>query len=132
MELKDKIAGLAEKYFTEVTEIRKHLHANPELSFQEYHTSEFIADRLTSLGVSFKKGYVKTGIVAKIEAQNPFKRCIAIRADMDALPILEKNEVPYRSVNAGIMHACGHDIHMSVLLGCIRILNEIKNEIEGT
>jgi amidohydrolase len=132
MELKEKITSLAEKYFPEVIEIRKHLHAHPELSFQEYNTSQYITDQLTSIGISFKKGYVKTGIVAKIEARNPSKRCIAIRADMDALPVLEKNEFLYRSVNEGIMHACGHDIHMSVLLGCIRILNEIKNEIDGT
>jgi amidohydrolase len=132
MDLKDKIAGLAEKYFPEITEIRKHLHSTPELSFQEFNTSEFIANQLTALGIPFKKGFVKTGILAKLEAKNPGKKCIAIRADMDALPVEEKNEVSYRSLNPGIMHACGHDVHMSVLLGCIRILNELKNEIEGT
>ena len=132
MVLKDKIADFAEKFYPEVIEIRKHFHSRPELSFQEYNTSGFIADQLTSLGVSFNKGFAKTGIIAKIEAKNPSKRCIAIRADMDALPIQEKNDLPFRSVNDGIMHACGHDVHMSVLLGCIRILNEIKSEIEGT
>jgi amidohydrolase len=132
MDLKDKIAGLAEKYFPEITEIRKHLHSKPELSFQEFNTSEFIANQLTALNIPFKKGFVKTGILAKLEAKNPGKKCIAIRADMDALPVEEKNEVSYRSLNPGIMHACGHDVHMSILLGCIRILNELKNEIEGT
>ena len=132
MELKDRIEELAEKYYPELIEIRKHLHRNPELSFQEFKTSEFIVNQLNSLGIPFKKGFVKTGIVAKLEASNPGKKCIAIRADMDALPVEEKNEIPYRSLTPGVMHACGHDVHMSVLLGCIRILNELKNEIEGT
>jgi amidohydrolase len=132
MERKEKIAFLAEKYYPEVIEIRKHLHSHPELSFVEYNTSDYIAAQLTSIGIPFKKGYVKTGIVARLEAKNPSQRCIAIRADMDALPVQEKNDVTYRSLNDGVMHACGHDVHMSVLLGCIKILNEMKDEIEGT
>lgn len=132
MELKERIALLAEKYYPESVELRKHLHINPELSFQEYKTSEFISQQLTSIGIKFEKGFVKTGIVAVIEGRNPGKKCIALRSDMDALPVQEQNEVPYRSMNEGVMHACGHDVHMSVLMGCIKILNELKKEIEGT
>src|SRR5664280_2371355 len=105
MELKNKILSLAEKYYPEIIKIRNHLHSYPELSFQEYQTSEYIISQLTSLGIPFKTGYVKTGILAKLEAKNPSKRCIAIRADMDALPIKEKNEVSYRLLNEGVMHA---------------------------
>lgn len=111
----------------EVIAIRRHLHAHPELSFVEYKTSEFIQQKLKSWGVSYKTGVAGTGVVAFIEGKS--KRCIALRADMDALPIQELNELPYKSQNAGIMHACGHDVHTSILLGTAKILNEIREEL---
>lgn len=140
MELKEKIRSLSEKYLDEITAVRRHLHANPELSFEEYNTSKFIASKLKEFGIPYKDGIVKTGIVALIigtnTSPNPLPRgtaaCIALRADMDALPITEANEVDYRSKNVGVMHACGHDVHTSCLLGAARILHELRNEFSGT
>jgi len=122
-------------------QIRRHIHAHPELSFEEYNTSKFIAGKLTEWGIPFKDGIVKTGIVALINgtkthsSPNPLQsetKCIALRADMDALPITEVNDVEYKSKNTGVMHACGHDVHTSSLLGTAKILNELKNEFSGT
>lgn len=128
----NQIKEKAEKYFPEVQAIRHHLHAHPELSFQEYNTSKFVVEQLTKLGIPYKAGVAGTGVVALIEGNNPGKRCIALRADMDALPIEEKNDVPYCSTNRGVMHACGHDVHTSCLLGAARILYDLKGELEGT
>ena len=127
-----KIQEKAAAYFPEVQAIRHHIHAHPELSFEEHGTSAFIADKLAAWGVKHQAGVAGTGIVAIIEGKNPGKRCIALRADMDALPIQEKNETEYRSQNAGVMHACGHDVHSSCLLGAAKILQELKAEFEGT
>jgi amidohydrolase len=134
MPLSEKIKILSEKYLSEVISIRRHLHAHPELSFEEYNTSKFIAAKLSEFGISFKDGIVKTGIVAIIKgrASRNSNKCIALRADIDALPITEKNEVEYKSKNAGVMHACGHDVHTACLLGAAKILNELKNEFSGT
>jgi hippurate hydrolase len=128
----EKIKALAAKYKDEFISVRHHLHANPELSYQEYETSKFIQSKLTELGISYKNGVADTGVVALIEGKNPHKRIVALRADMDALPIREENDVPYRSTKDGIMHACGHDVHTTCLLGAARILNEMKDEWEGT
>tara|TARA_B100000674_G_scaffold464402_1_gene446350 strand:+ start:27 stop:1211 length:1185 start_codon:yes stop_codon:yes gene_type:complete len=130
--MKDKIKALADKYYEEVVKHRKHLHSNPELSFQEYKTSKYIKDFLKKNNIVYTDGYVKTGIVAHIAGQNPEKKTIALRADIDALPILEKNEVDYKSQNEGVMHACGHDVHTSSMLGVCKILNDLKNSFEGT
>jgi amidohydrolase len=142
--LKKKIKELSEKYLPEITLVRRHLHANPELSFEEYNTSKFIASKLKEFGIPFQDGIVKTGIVALIKgtrvpspASPPSGEpegasCIALRADMDALPITEANDVEYRSKNIGVMHACGHDVHTSSLLGAAKIINELKNEFSGT
>lgn len=138
--LKEKIKNLSEKYLSEIIQIRRHLHSNPELSFEEYNTSKFIASKLKESGIPYKDGIVKTGIVALIEGNlTPYPplpkergRCIALRADMDALPITEINDVGYKSKNTGVMHACGHDVHTSSLLGAAKILNELKNEFSGT
>ena len=111
---------------------RRHLHANPELSYQEFNTAKFVADTLTSFGLKPELGIAKTGVVVLIEGKNPSKRIVALRADMDALPIQEMNQVSYTSTVPGVMHACGHDVHTSSLLGTVRILNEIKDEIEGS
>ena len=130
--MKEKIKIAAKKYLSETIEIRRHLHAYPELSFEEYATSDYIASKLKQYNIPFSQGIVKTGIVALIEGNNPSKKVIAFRADMDALPIPETNNVEYKSKNAGIMHACGHDVHSASLLGAAKILNELKNEFEGT
>ena len=116
----------------DVVEVRRHMHTHPELSFQEFETSAYIQSKLTEWGIPFKNNIVKTGIVATIEGKNPQSRTIALRADIDALPIVEENDVPYKSVNTGVMHACGHDAHTSSLLGAARILNSLKNNFEGT
>ncbi len=127
-----RIQQKAAEYFPDVQAIRHHIHANPELSFEEHKTSAFISGKLAEWGITHQRGVAGTGIVALIEGRNPGKRCIALRADMDALPIQEKNDTAYRSQNAGIMHACGHDVHSSCLLGAARILNDLKQEWEGT
>ena len=126
------IKKLASDNLPEIISIRRHIHQNPELSFQEFNTSEFIQSKLTEFGIEFKSGFVKTGIVAFVKGKNPDKKIIALRSDMDALPILEENEVEYKSKNEGVMHACGHDVHSSSLLGVAKILNESKDEFEGT
>jgi len=129
--LQQKIKSLAKEYSTEFIEVRHHLHAHPELSYHEFETSKFIQDKLASYGISFETK-ATTGVVALIEGKNPSSRIIALRADMDALPIQEENDLPYKSTNHGVMHACGHDVHTTCLLGAARILNETKADWEGT
>lgn len=128
----DTIRQKALEYFPEVQAIRHHIHSHPELSFEEYNTAAFISQKLTEWGIPHQKGVAGTGVVGLIEGKNPAKKCIALRADMDALPIKELNDVPYKSQNDGVMHACGHDVHSSCLLGVARILNDLKDEWEGT
>lgn len=130
--MKDQIKALADKYFEEIVSHRKYLHANPELSFKEFETSKYIQNFLKTNNIEFQKGYVKTGIVAHIKGKNPHKKTIALRADIDALPINEKNNVDYKSQNEGVMHACGHDVHTSSMLGVCKILNALKDKFEGT
>ncbi|NJK97514.1 MAG: amidohydrolase [Bacteroidales bacterium] len=132
MELKEKILALADKFFPETVDIRRYIHQHPELSFQEFETSEYVCKKLNEWGIEYKNNIVKTGIVAYIRGKNPDKKLLALRADMDALPIKEENNLPYKSLNEGVMHACGHDAHTSVLLGAARIVNELKDEFEGT
>lgn len=127
----EKIKNLAAKYADEFIEVRHHLHENPELSYQEFETSKFVQQRLASLGIPFEVK-ASTGVVGLIQGKNPASRIIALRADMDALPILEENDIPYKSKQPGIMHACGHDVHTTCLLGAAKILNELKAEWEGT
>jgi len=129
--LKEKIKQLAKKYSDEFVKIRRHLHQYPELSYKEFETSKFIQQKLKDIGIDFKV-LATTGVVAIIKGKNPEKKVIALRADMDALPITEKNEVAYRSKNEGAMHACGHDVHTTCLLGAAKILNELKEDWEGT
>ena len=132
MSLKERIKDLAKANFAEIKSIREHLHANPELSFEEYNTHQFISDKLTEWGIEHQTEVAKTGIVALIKGKNPDKKVTALRGDIDALPINEKNEVPYKSKNEGVMHACGHDVHTSSLLGTAKILQTVKDEFEGT
>lgn len=130
--MKSYIQQKAEEYFPEYQSFRHHIHANPELSFQEVNTARFVAEQLERWGIPHQTQVAGTGIVALIKGKNPDANCIAVRADMDALPIEEANEVAYRSRNPGVMHACGHDVHTSCLLGVARILHEIRDQWEGT
>ena len=125
--MKERIKSLAQKHHAEVVAFRRHLHAHPELSFEEFETAQFIKNVLQSHGVSFKDGLAGgTGIIADI---GQGERMIALRADMDALPIQEDSVQPYISQNNGVMHACGHDVHTSSLLGALLILKEIESEL---
>lgn len=127
-----KIKQLAKEHAAEVVANRRYLHTNPELSFQEYNTAKFVAQKLKDIGLTPQEGIANTGVVALIEGRNPSSKVIGLRADMDALPIFEKNNVPYKSQNEGVMHACGHDVHTSSLLGTAKILHQLKDEFEGT
>nr|WP_294872932.1 M20 family metallopeptidase [uncultured Pedobacter sp.] len=128
---KDKIQALSNDIFEQVVGYRQHLHSNPELSFKEFETSAFIKKHLTDWGIPFSD-MANTGVVGIIKGDLPSDNIIALRADMDALPILEANEKPYTSKNPGVMHACGHDVHSSSLLGSAYILNSLKAEFGGT
>jgi len=129
--IETKIKTLAKKYSEEMIGVRRHLHANPELSYLEFETSKFIQQKLSELHIPFEIK-ATTGVVGLIQGKNPGKRVVALRADMDALPIIEANELPYKSTIPGVMHACGHDVHSSCLLGAAKILSELKDEWEGT
>jgi hippurate hydrolase len=129
--LKKKIQQLAKEYAEDLISIRHHLHAHPELSYQEYKTSAFVQQKLAETGIPHHV-LAETGVVGMIEGKNPESRVIALRADMDALPIREENNIPYKSTNEGVMHACGHDVHTTILLGASRILQETKDLWEGT
>ena len=128
----EKIKNIAKKHVLEVVNIRKHLHANPELSFKEYETSKFIQSVLKKHNIPFTSGHVETGIIATIKGRNPDEKEILLRADMDALPITEDNNIDYKSKNKGVMHACGHDVHSASLIGTALILNELKEDFNGT
>ena len=132
MDILTTIKQKASALLPELIAIRRHLHSHPELSMQEEATSAFIQLKLSEYGIPFTAGIAVHGIVGLIEGRNPASKTIALRADMDALPITELNKVDYCSQNQGVMHACGHDVHMTSLLGAARILNEIKDHFEGT
>lgn len=127
----NKIKSIASEIKEEVTLNRRHLHANPELSFEEYQTSAFVKMQLDKMGIPYQE-MANTGVVGLIKGEKASDKIIALRADMDALPIVEANEVDYKSKNNGVMHACGHDVHTSSLLGTAKILNEIKADFGGT
>jgi amidohydrolase len=129
--MKERVKALAKQIIEETITNRRHLHANPELSYEEYNTQIYVEACLTEMGVLSTK-IANTGLVAIIEGKNPTKKTVALRADMDALPIIETNEISYKSTNIGVMHACGHDVHTASLLGTTKILNSLKNEFEGT
>ena len=132
MSLAADIKRLTQQHKAEVVATRRHLHRHPELSFQEQETARYVADRLKSFGITPQEGVADTGLVALIEGENPQKKTIALRADMDALPIHEANEVDYRSQHAGVMHACGHDAHTASLLGTAQVLQQLRDRFEGT
>jgi amidohydrolase len=129
--LLEQIKERASRYKAAFINIRQHLHAHPELSYQEWETSKFVQAQLDLFKIPYvvKAG---TGVIGIIEGKNPHRRVLALRADMDALPILEKNAVSYKSLNEGVMHACGHDVHTTCLLGAAKILAETKDQWEGT
>lgn len=129
--LAERIKTLAKAYADEFIAVRHHLHAHPELSYQEKETSRFVRTKLEELGIPYEVK-ADTGIVGLIKGNQPGSRIIALRADMDALPIQEENDVSYKSKNPGVMHACGHDVHTTILLGAAKILNELKEGWEGT
>ncbi len=128
----DSIKNLSKINNKNIVDIRHHLHANPELSFQEFETSKYVKIALENIGISKIEHKADTGLVALIEGKNPSVKTIALRADMDALPIKELNNVAYKSKNEGVMHACGHDVHTSCLIGAAQILFSLRNEFEGT
>lgn len=129
--LHDQIRAISDEIFEKVKGYREHLHRNPELSYQEFETCAFVSDTLTGLGIQHRKGVAETGVVAIIRGDNHTEEqpCIGLRADLDALPIVEENDVPYASQHPGVMHACGHDVHTSVLLGTAEILHRLRNEL---
>ncbi len=129
--LANQIKELAQQLSPTFVEVRRHLHAHPELSYQEVQTSAYVQEQLKKIGIPFQV-MSTTGVVGIIEGKDPGSRILALRADMDALPIEEKNEVSYKSVNTGVMHACGHDVHTSILLGAARILFELRQQWSGT
>jgi amidohydrolase len=130
--IKEQIQSLAEKHFADVLAMRRHIHMHPELSYQEVETSSFVEAQLRRMGLEVKTGIGGYGLTAFIQGKNPDSRMIALRADMDALPIQELNTTEYKSKHDGIMHACGHDVHTSSLLGAAIILNELRDQFEGT
>ena len=129
--LKERIQQLAAEDFDTTIQNRRHLHAHPELSYKEHETVAFVAAKLDELGISYQK-MANTGLVALIKGEKPSDEVVALRADMDALPIEEANEVPYKSTKPGVMHACGHDAHTASLLGTAAILQQMKSEFGGT
>ncbi len=132
MSLLESVQKLSQSGAAEVVGWRRHLHANPELSFQEFKTASFVASTLRHMGLSPQEGIATTGVVVIVEGKNPTKKVVALRADMDALPITEANTTDYRSKNSGVMHACGHDVHTASLLGTAKILCSIRDQFEGT
>lgn len=126
----DRIKQLADKYYDDVVTLRRTIHSNPELAFEENETSALVASTLEKYGVEVRRGVAKTGVVGTIKGKNKGK-VVALRGDMDALPILEATGLPFASKNTGKMHACGHDAHTSIALGAAMILSELKDELNG-
>jgi amidohydrolase len=132
MRLLERIKSLSESYHADTIASRRHLHAHPELSYQEFKTAAYVEQQLEHFGITKVRRIATTGILVEIAGNNPSKRTVALRADLDALPIMEANDVSYKSTNEGVMHACGHDVHTSSLLSSLRIINEVKDQFEGT
>lgn len=128
----ENIKILSKRLYEEIRGIRRHLHQYPELSLKEYKTAEYICKVLDEEGIPYTSGIAQTGIVAILKGEIPSDKVLALRADMDALPIDEQNDVDYKSANKGVMHACGHDMHMASLIGAAKILHRLKNKWGGT
>lgn len=129
---KKELSTFVKGIFPEIRELRNNIHANPELSFREFQTSELVCSVLDQLHIPYRKGIAGTGVLAWIEGKEPSSFTIALRADMDALPIQEKTGLPYASKKDGVMHACGHDVHTSVLLGTAKTLKNYSDKFKGT
>ncbi|WP_420388225.1 M20 metallopeptidase family protein [Roseivirga sp.] len=127
-----RVKELAHQFAGSAIEVRRHIHAHPELSYEEVQTAAFVAGKLREMGIEVQEGVADTGLVALILGRDPQSKTVALRADMDALPITETNDVPYKSKNEGVMHACGHDVHTACVLGAAKILNELKEQFTGT
>ena len=137
MELRSQIQGLAEEVFEQTLARRRHIHSHPELSFEEVQTAAFVQQQLDEMGIPYTTDIGGHGVVGLIKGvKTPSEPgnapVVALRADMDALPIEEENEVPYKSQNPGVMHACGHDVHTSSLLGTASILQQLRSHFSGT
>ncbi len=131
-DIKNQIQNISQSIFTEIVQIRRWIHQHPELSFQEKETSKYICSILKKYNIEFTSNIGGYGVVALIKCNNPDRKVIGLRADMDALPIKEKNNISYKSVNDGVMHACGHDVHTSIMLGAAIVLSKIKTTLSGT
>lgn len=131
MDLKNHLRNRAAEIFPEVQAMRRQIHANPELAFEEHETAAAVKKWLEECGIEYDEGVAKTGVVGYIKGKGDGKT-VALRGDMDALPILEANEVEYKSCNPGKMHACGHDVHTSSLLGTAKLLSEVREHFSGT
>ncbi|MEO8471925.1 MAG: M20 family metallopeptidase [Chryseolinea sp.] len=132
MSLLERIRELSVSNSKDTVSQRRYLHAHPELSYQEHNTVKYVSDQLRAMGIESIQPIATTGLIAEVKGRNPSRKTVALRADMDALPITEANDVFYKSINIGVMHACGHDVHTSSLLGTARILNTVRDEFEGT
>lgn len=132
MDIRSIIQESTTSSFDDLVKIRRHLHAHPELSFKEFETSKFIAQELKKHGINFRDGVAGTGIVAEIEGNDPGSKMVALRGDMDALPIVEQNDTPYVSKVPGVMHACGHDVHSTCVLGAAKVLQANRDKFTGT
>jgi amidohydrolase len=128
----EKIKSLARNFHPEIVACRRHIHKHPELSFHEFETQKFVEEKLREYGVTNVQRMAGTGVVALLEGKNANNKVVALRADMDALPITETNAAEYKSSREGVMHACGHDVHTASLLGAVRILNALKEEFTGS
>lgn len=126
----EKIKNISSQIFPTMVTLRRELHQRPELAFNEHKTSERIAKELKKIGIGFKKCIAKTGVVGVLNKEKKGKT-VALRADMDALPVVEQTNFPYKSKNKGVMHACGHDVHMACLIGAAEILTRLKDEVPG-
>ncbi len=132
IELINIIKSKVEDYHTDTVNQYKYLHQHPELSFEEKNTSAYVQQMLDFWKIEYRSNIGGYGILACVKGKNPASRTIALRADMDALPITEQNRVSFKSQNEGVMHACGHDTHTASLLSAARIINEMKDSFEGT
>lgn len=132
MDIKNNISDTSRQIFEEIRDIRRQIHSNPELSFEENETSALVCRILDKYGIAYRSGFAKTGVLGRIDGVMPGKKVIALRADMDALPIQEQNALPYCSRNPGKMHACGHDIHTASLLGTAIVLQQLREHFGGT
>jgi len=131
-ELKEVITTNVSAIYEKIKGYREHLHQNPELSYKEFNTMEYVAAKLKEIGIPYEKGVAGTGIIGIIRSSKHSENqaCIGLRADLDALPIQEQNTASYKSKVEGVMHACGHDVHTSILLGTAEILFELREDLE--